>query len=716
MNKKKLMELESIVSKAQSHANGNFNSDIANRRAELMQRYNLDPYGDEVEDRSQYVSTDVRDVIEAIKPELMDIFTAGDEVVTFDPRGENDVEAAQQETEVCNYVFMTQNNGYLVLYKWFHDALTQKNGYVKRYWDNRITTEIEEYENLDQMEYEQIMFQLSEDEDVTEVDILEESGGVVQATDEEGNLLFQEVEVQGVTDTGEGVIEIIQEPVMTFEPIEVRLRVRREVNKYRVVNTPPEEVIVAPEWTELHFNGCPYHAHKCPSYVSDLIADGFDEKQVRSLPAYDVLTDSPEQQARFQNVNLTETYNEVSASPDMRRVLVYENYVYHDMDGDGVAELLQVFTDENGTILKKDKKPAVQQVNGSPFNVLTPIPLPHTHYGLCPAELAEDEQRKKTWLIRQMLDNLARSNFPDTYVDVNADVEGQTTEGLLSPGAGRVIPFKGTPPVVAPIPMLLANTLQAIEHADSSLEKKTGVTSYNQGLDADSLNKTAAGQQMNLTQSQKKTLLIARTFAETGVAQMFIDMHRDLRKGPIKQLAIKLRNEWIGANPRAWRERTDMSVSVGLGTGDRHVQYQRLGVILEQQKEMLMSDPTGAVSNLKPTHIHHTLTKMTELSGFKDVANFFPEPQAEIPPQEPQKDPAEAVAEAEIAKAQMQAAQRDREMQAKAASEQAERDLKLAIEKAKIAAETERFSAKLQVDATIAREQMANQRAIAANG
>ena len=142
MAKMKNSALEAVISAHQANAVGALNGTIGQHRASLMDRYNGEPYGDEIADRSKIVMTDIRDTLESIKPELMDIFYGADDVVEFSPRGAEDVDGAKQETDVCNYVFNQQNNGFMVLYSWFTDALLLKNGYVKRYWDVRTVSEI----------------------------------------------------------------------------------------------------------------------------------------------------------------------------------------------------------------------------------------------------------------------------------------------------------------------------------------------------------------------------------------------------------------------------------------------------------------------------------------------------------------------------------------------------------------------------------------------
>jgi len=112
--------------------------------------------------RSSAVSSDVADTIEGLMPALMDIFAGADEVVTFNPVSQEDVEAAEQETDYINHVFMNQNPGFLVLYSFIKDALLSKVGVVKVWWEEREEEENETYYDLTD---EQFAI-LSSDEDI----------------------------------------------------------------------------------------------------------------------------------------------------------------------------------------------------------------------------------------------------------------------------------------------------------------------------------------------------------------------------------------------------------------------------------------------------------------------------------------------------------------------------------------------------------------------
>lgn len=100
------------------------------------------------EGRSRAVSTDVSDTVEGMMPGLMDIFAGSDEVVRFNPEGPDDEEAAQQETDYVNHVFMQQNPGFMVLYGFIKDSLLSKVGIVKVWWEEREEEERETYYDI----------------------------------------------------------------------------------------------------------------------------------------------------------------------------------------------------------------------------------------------------------------------------------------------------------------------------------------------------------------------------------------------------------------------------------------------------------------------------------------------------------------------------------------------------------------------------------------
>ena len=138
-------------------ASGHMSSELSAQREDAMKYYLGEKFGNEIDGRSEIVTTDVRDTVEYIMPSLMRIFTTHNNIAEFEPQGPEDVEMAQQATDYCNYVFNRQNEGFKVLYDVFKDALISKTGIVKHYWEEKAEQSRETYTNLTEIEYQSIL-------------------------------------------------------------------------------------------------------------------------------------------------------------------------------------------------------------------------------------------------------------------------------------------------------------------------------------------------------------------------------------------------------------------------------------------------------------------------------------------------------------------------------------------------------------------------------
>jgi hypothetical protein len=140
MPKLSVSEVQALLKGAKSDAlSAAESSKLSGDRARALDYYLGDMTADmpAPADRSKAVSTDVADAVEGLMPSLMEVFFSGDEVVEFLPVGQEDEEAAQQETDYVNHVFMQKNPGFMVMYSFIKDALLSKNGIVKIYWRDK---------------------------------------------------------------------------------------------------------------------------------------------------------------------------------------------------------------------------------------------------------------------------------------------------------------------------------------------------------------------------------------------------------------------------------------------------------------------------------------------------------------------------------------------------------------------------------------------------
>lgn len=134
-------------------------SKLSSERADAMDYYLGDMSKDmpTVDGRSKAVSSDVADTVEGLMPNLMEIFFSGDEVVKFEPVGPDDTQAAEQETDYVNHVFMQTNPGFLIMYSMIKDALLQKVGVAKVWWEERSVEERETYYDLTDDEFAMLL-------------------------------------------------------------------------------------------------------------------------------------------------------------------------------------------------------------------------------------------------------------------------------------------------------------------------------------------------------------------------------------------------------------------------------------------------------------------------------------------------------------------------------------------------------------------------------
>ena len=139
--------VKSILENEIDNAIGYLDTETTEARSKALQYYLRDPYGNEQEGRSQIVTGEVAEAIDGALPQLIRVFTTTEDIVYFEPKSPGDEETAKQATDYCNWVFYRENDGLLILHNWFKDALLQKVGVVKAYWDEQESVIKEEYSN-----------------------------------------------------------------------------------------------------------------------------------------------------------------------------------------------------------------------------------------------------------------------------------------------------------------------------------------------------------------------------------------------------------------------------------------------------------------------------------------------------------------------------------------------------------------------------------------
>lgn len=601
--------LEAEAAAAYHHVSG----DLAAERERGLRAYMREPYGTEIEGRSQVVASDVFDAVEGMLPDLVEVFTSTDKAVVFDPVGPEDEEGAEQATNACNHVFYKQNNGFLILYTAAKDALLMKTGGVKWYYEDIEVPVFTTYRN------------------VTEIQL-----AAFMASNPKAEILAQEE----AEPTPEMLAEAQQygiEPPKVFAQIKVKTRERKQ--KVCVSNIPADELHVSRRHNSVLLADCPYVAHVCEKSLSEIRQMGFD------VTADDVKAAKDE--ATTQDRELRDTlqggrygwWRDDSQELDESRVRGWlrEEYVLTDFDGDGIAERRQVF---------RLGKKILSNVEFShvPIAAWTPYLLTHRFDGLSVADLVEDFQRISTDIWRAQLDNLDLANNQETVVLTDAqgtplanldDLLNRRPGGILREQAPNAVrPYVERWQGIEAMPM--------VELLEAKKENRTGYTRYSQGMDADSLNKTAAGITKIMDASAKRMKLMARIMAEALVAPMFRGIFKTLTDSGIEQLSFRLNGKFVQYDPQEWRDGYDMSINVGIGTGDQMQQAAYLGQIAQAQFALLQSPLGGRV--VTEQNVFAVQARIAENAGFKNPGEFFTNP-AQLPPPQPPGPPPEVLLE-----------------------------------------------------------------------
>jgi len=582
--------LKGILDAEIDNAIGFIESETTDDRRKALEYYNRYEYGNEVEGRSQIVTGEVAEVVDGALPQLLRIFTQSDEIVRFEPKGPGDEEKAKQATEYVNWVMSRDNDGVLLMHNWFKDALLQKNGIVKVYWDEKIDVSKEKYQNLTQDEVTMLL-------NDPEVEVV--------------NQKTTEVAPAGIDPMG-----MMIPPVFSYD---VKLKKTKKTGKVIVENVPPEEFLISKKARTIA--DAPFVAHRKLTTRSELIAMGFEKDTVDNLPTYADLTYNQENVARFDQGE--QPSDQASLDFSMQEIEVIESYIKVDFDGDGIAELRKV-TYAGSDILDNE------EVDFVPFCSICPIPMPHKFFGHSLADRAVDIQLIKSTVTRQILDNLYMTNSPRMGV-----VEGQVNlDDLLTVTANGIVRMKNTQAIIPlTVPPTANQSFPLLEYLDSVQAKRTGVSDQMNGLSPEVLqNSTATAVAAMQSSAAGKIELIARVFAETGVKDLFQKILQLLCKYQDKERIVRLRGKYVSIDPREWTNGFDISINVGLGTGNKQEQMAMIAMVLGKQEEILK---TVGINNplVSLTNYRQTLGRFIEAAGFKDSNEFF----LEISPEQEQQ-------------------------------------------------------------------------------
>ena len=591
-------EVQAEVARVFERARSFTDTELSERRKDAADYYKGLPFGNEKPGRSTVVSTDLRDTVQAILPDLIRVFTGSDRVVAFRPTSAEKAAEAKQATDYVNHIFMVDNCGFRILHSALKDALVKSMGVTKWWW---------------------------EDEEVVE-----------------------NYDLTGITP--EEVAQLQQDPQLEVEPTGQRMDGTLDVHvirtstdgKVMVSALEPEDFLFSENARDI--DDALLVAHRTELRRGELVAMGISEEFLDEHGG--VSTDAETNPEKIARAPLEESLDDDEGIDAQQKIMYVENYIYMDVDGDGIAEHRRIITIGTGMAVWEDIP-----WPGRPFADFVPDPEPHTILGLGMFDYTNDIQRIKSGVLRASLDSLAFAVNPRTWAvenqanmqDINNTEIGATIR-LRAPGmAGEFIhSYVGK----EAFPMLA--------YMDEQKENRTGTSKAAAGLDPDALqSSTKAAVAATVSGSRAHKELMARIFAENGMTRMFTGILKLVIANQQKPRMVQLSGEnFVEIDPRPWDSTMGVTVEVALGTDE-----ERMAVLMataEKQEQIIQQfGPQNPMTTV--AQYRNTLARMTALGGFQPELFWQKVPPDWQPPPPPPPPPTseEAFIQVEEMKAQV---------------------------------------------------------------
>ena len=647
-------ELVALLQNEERLASSYRSTELADQQRTAIEYYEAMPFGDEEEGRSQVVSPDVAEAVDYMTISILRTVVSGDRVVEFEAKSAEDEDSAAEASEAVNYQFMRGQDGYKVLTDWLQSGLIEKIGVIK-------TRAIKETKR-----HRERLADVSED---VLVALMDEPGvQVLAATPDE--------------ETGSYIVDV---------------ETQRPYTRYEDIPVPSEEFLFSARMRDVDHIG--YKCHKVLKTKSELIEMGFDRDQVESLPlsfaqiSYDIRHNT-----RWQDEGLIPD----TPVPGLEKVWLREEYLNIDLDGDGVAELVQIFRVENEIL-------SIQEVEENPFVVFTPFPRAHRMVGNSLADKVMDIQRIRSVVLRQTLDGIYQTNNPRLWLPDECQNEN-TIDDLLTVRPGGIVRGRGAGGAPQPLnePFDVSRGMAMLQYLAGEQESRTGITRLNQGLDADALNKTATGTALMQAQGQQFEEYIARNFAE-AMARLFMKKLR-LMIAAGDPIAVRVEGGYKTVDPKNWSPEMDVSIRVGLGSGRKDQRLAYRSQLLQFQQLALQA---GMIT---PKHLSNNMFGWIRDASLGNPNDYWQDPEAEdYQPQPEQPDPKmiEAQQKAEAKQAEMQLKSADLNRKAQADQTNAMIKAQTAQMQAELAQQKAELEAQLELRRQDMEMEMARQKGIA---
>lgn len=530
-----------------------------------------------ISELSDWISRDVKTTIDWMLPSIMEVFIGTDDPCDIKGQSLQDDVAAKKLQSIVKYQINKKNDYFRFLYSFIKEGLITNLGVAKVYWERDETrNEMEvmvDSSNLDQFLQLEQMGKI----EIKEMTIIDGLAAIIK---------YDEIK----THFNNPVIENMSPSELRFTPDGHTLAESKFVAQRKMVK--------GSYLKSKELEGVFQDVDKAIKEADDRKRTGYDQYTNKYFDSY----------GNFLN-------DDDNASKDL---VLYEAYLDVDYNNDGILEKVIVHAVGDVPI-------AIQEntFRSVPFFIFAPEPEPYIPYGETSyADTLEQLQDLKTVLIRQVIIAVAKNNRPQMFVaehkvDTDALIDGDELIPVRDGSPAEAVMYSPHIPL-DPITMTL------VQYAQNDIESQSGSTRYNQGLDSNSLNKTASGINAVMGAADKKMKLIARIFAECAwvpiikhiikLDQQFLDPYQQFR----------LNDEMVNISPEELDIDYDLVVNTGQGAATKEAQMNYLIMIMQQLYPALQNMGVATEKSW-----YETAKDLLEKMGIRNVQNYLIDPDSD---------------------------------------------------------------------------------------
>ncbi len=610
-------ELKSMVGQQIQHSRSYLSAEIASDRQENLRYYLNRPLGNEVEGRSQVISTDVQDTIESVMPDLVEMFAASGAIWKYQPNGPEDVPFVKQMDQyVYDVIWNVDNPGFKITHDVLKDVLLEKTGILKIWWDDTRPSVKEIYEQVAE-------FEIAVLESDPNVEVIESSPS-----------MLGEVEIPGLWD--------------------IKIERTQETGRCRVEVIPSEEFLINTRSRELD-ETTSFCAHRRYTARSELVEQGYDPEFVWNLPTIEGNNNANLDRSRVRHARFSDdrsALTDYGVQPESEREIeVYECYVLMDYEGDGISKRYLVRTAGfDGATLIPDLETGEMavEIDDHPFVKAEAIRQTGRFFGRALADLCRDIQKIKSTIQRQALDGMYQITNQRAAISNKVDIDD-----WLNNDVGAAVPVNAETAVghVVPIAPQYIDSEPLLRYYDEVLKDRTGIAGGAEPMDPKAFHETFGGANLMLGQMMKRLLFYARVIAETGFKDAGKKILRTIVYNQDAPRVVRLNKKWVPVDPRRWNAALDVKVVAGLGHGTKETRLAGAMQIAQLQERVVAEIQGGSLNGpfVTPEHISNSLSTICD-SMSMDREIFFGEldeasMQALMNPQPPEPSDLEKMAQ-----------------------------------------------------------------------